>query len=120
VVGIFRTVEVSDIFCWPKLHYQCLMCLDTFISMNSIPGIGQLQPTRMPQGSCSAGFSFTELMYIVLSVVPPSASFPGMESALVSDSPTSLPKCASYVDDIFSGCRTFDEGYSVLADELLP
>jgi hypothetical protein len=86
----------------------------------TIPGIGQLQPTRMPQGSCSAGFSFTELMYIVLGVVPPSASFPGMESALVSDSPTSLPKCTSYVDDIFSGCRTFDEGYSVLEDELLP
>lgn len=36
----------------------------------SMPGMGQLQPTKMPQGSCSASLSFTELMYLVLGQVP--------------------------------------------------
>jgi hypothetical protein len=37
----------------------------------SIPGIGQLQPTRMPQGAVSSAFSMTELMYLVLGKIPP-------------------------------------------------
>ncbi|POS82079.1 hypothetical protein EPUL_004697, partial [Erysiphe pulchra] len=45
----------------------------------SIPGLGQLQPTRMPQGSCSASFSFTELMYLVLGWIPPTKITPGKE-----------------------------------------
>jgi hypothetical protein len=88
----------------------------------TIPGIGQLQPTRMPQGSCSAGFSFTELMYLVLGLIPPnqSGTFSGKESIIVSDAENMLPRCTFYVDDIFLGVQTFDEGYDLLADEILP
>lgn len=86
----------------------------------TIPGIGQLQPTRMPQGSCSASFSFTELMNIVLGPISSAGKFEERESMLVSDSPNTLPKCTCYVDDIFSGFRTFEEGYSILENELFP
>ncbi|POS81794.1 hypothetical protein EPUL_006422, partial [Erysiphe pulchra] len=36
-----------------------------------IPGIGQLQPTRMPQGCGTSGFSMQELMQIVWGALPP-------------------------------------------------
>jgi len=86
----------------------------------SIPGAGQLQPTRMPQGSCSASFSFTELMYIVLGLIPAVEGFEAWESMLGSESPSTLPKSTFYIDDIFSGFRTFEEGYGILANELFP
>lgn len=86
----------------------------------SIPGLGQLQPTRMPQGSCSASFSFTELMYLVLGYIPKTSNFPGAESLLNASEEHGLPKVAFYIDDMHSGFKTFDEGYAILADELLP
>lgn len=36
----------------------------------TIPGIGQLQPTRMPQGSRSASFTMSELMNIAMGPIP--------------------------------------------------
>ena len=44
---------------------------DRHIFAFTIPGIGQLQPTRMPQGSRSAGFTMSELMNITLGPIPP-------------------------------------------------
>jgi hypothetical protein len=35
-----------------------------------VSGMGQMQPTRMPQGSCSAGFSMAEVMNITLGPIP--------------------------------------------------
>ncbi|KAI0995725.1 hypothetical protein K3495_g12453 [Podosphaera aphanis] len=86
----------------------------------SMSGMGQLQPTRMPQGSCSASFSFTELMYLVLGQVPPTDTFEGMDSLLLPKKEGQLPGATFYIDDIFSGFRTFDEGYRLLEEELLP
>ncbi|KAI0994150.1 hypothetical protein K3495_g14032 [Podosphaera aphanis] len=86
----------------------------------SMPGMGQLQPTRMPQGSCSASFSFTELMYLVLGHIPPTDTFPGMDSILLPKEPGQLPGAAFYIVDIFSGFQTFEEGYRLLEEELLP
>ncbi|KAI0996301.1 hypothetical protein K3495_g11880, partial [Podosphaera aphanis] len=86
----------------------------------SMPGMGQLQPTRMPQGSCSASFSFTELMYLVLGQVPKTDKFPGMSSLLIPKAVDQLPGATFYIDDIFSGFKTFDEGYKLLEEELLP
>ncbi|KAI0996286.1 hypothetical protein K3495_g11894 [Podosphaera aphanis] len=85
----------------------------------SISGLGQLQPTRMPQGSCSASFSFTELMYLVLGWILPSKNCPAMDS-LASKAEDVLPECTFYIDDIFSGFKTFDQGYALLAEKILP
>ncbi|KAI0995670.1 hypothetical protein K3495_g12511, partial [Podosphaera aphanis] len=86
----------------------------------SIPGLGQLQPTRMPQGSCSASFSFTELMYLVLGWIPPNIDHPEIESLLASKTADVLPECTFYIDDIFSGFKTFEQGYTLLAEKILP
>ncbi|KAI1005918.1 hypothetical protein K3495_g2302 [Podosphaera aphanis] len=86
----------------------------------SMPGMGQLQPTRMPQGSCSASFSFTEQVYLVLGQVPPTDTFPGMGSILLPKETGQLPGAAFYIDDIFSGFQSFEEGYKLLEEQLLP
>ncbi|KAI1005899.1 hypothetical protein K3495_g2318 [Podosphaera aphanis] len=86
----------------------------------SIPGLGQLQPTRMPQGSCSASFSFIELMYLVLGWIPPNIDHPEIESLLASKTADVLPECTFYIDDIFSGFKTFEQGYTLLAEKILP
>ncbi|POS82380.1 hypothetical protein EPUL_006396, partial [Erysiphe pulchra] len=86
----------------------------------SMPGMGQLQPTRMPQGSCSASFSFTELMYLVLGQIPATDEFSGMDSILVPKAIDQLPGASFYIDDIFSGFETFEQGYELLKNELLP
>ncbi len=39
---------------------------------------GQLQPIRMPQGTMSAAFSMTELMYITLGEIPAAVNFDRM------------------------------------------
>ncbi|POS82100.1 hypothetical protein EPUL_005332, partial [Erysiphe pulchra] len=86
----------------------------------SIAGIGQLQPTRMPQGSITSMFSFTELIYISLGAIPPTKTFEGWDPLLASSTPHSLPQVAFYVDDIFSGFENFDQGYDILENRLLP
>ena len=81
---------------------------DTFLP-SSIPGIGQLQPTRMPQGSGSAGFTMSELMNILLEPIPEPNPEP---SLLHSDS--------SNMDDIFSGFPDFESQFSYLQDHFFP
>lgn len=41
----------------------------------TIPGMGQFQPTRMEQGSMTAGFTMSELMCRALSPIPESEAF---------------------------------------------
>ncbi|KAK6585464.1 hypothetical protein PZA11_002191 [Diplocarpon coronariae] len=90
----------------------------------TISGIGQLQQTRMPQGSMTSGYSMTELMYIMLGQIPPNepghGDFAGQPSVIVAPDENSLPMCGFYVDDIFGGCQDFEEGYRFMADELFP
>jgi len=80
----------------------------------------------MPQGSIIAAFSITELMYIAIGAIPKSegailGGFDDVEpSLLVSGSPGGLPNLVFYMDDIFSGCKTFEEGYNYLEYYLLP
>ncbi|POS83256.1 hypothetical protein EPUL_005456 [Erysiphe pulchra] len=102
----------------------------------SISGIGQCQPTRMPQGTRSAGFSFTEMMYIAFGAIPPletksiknenmhsslSKSKTGSEPSLISaEAPGTLPKMTFYIDDIFSGATNFEEMFHFLENHLFP
>lgn len=92
----------------------------------TIAGIGQLQPLRMPQGTRSAGFSMTEMMYLVLGEIPPLPAVGGEDpvgfepSFLIPPEEDKLPKCSFYMDDIFTGASTFDEMYDFLANDFFP
>ncbi|KAI0995489.1 hypothetical protein K3495_g12690, partial [Podosphaera aphanis] len=101
----------------------------------SISGIGQCQPTRMPQGTRSAGFSFTEMMYIALGSIPPLNSvnienpdgsglwgnYDGSEPSLISaETPGGLPRATFYIDDIFSGATDFEDMFNFLEYHLFP
>lgn len=87
----------------------------------TISVIGRVQPTCLPQGSMSAGFSFKELIYIVLGDIPAGEDdFPGMKSLLVVEDGLSLPKVSFYIDDMFSGLSNFQDAYNFMTNELFP
>ncbi|KAI1000862.1 hypothetical protein K3495_g7340 [Podosphaera aphanis] len=81
----------------------------------TISGIGQLQPTRMPQGSHTSGFSLTELMYIELGEIPHNDDGFGAESSLThGNSPEELATAAFYMDDVFCRTNTYESAYQSL------
>jgi len=59
----------------------------------TISGIGQCQPTRMRQGSQSAGFTMTEAIYRAFGFIPPPQPEP---SLLHSDDPAIPPPVTFY------------------------
>lgn len=83
----------------------------------TISGIGQCQPTRMQQGSKSAGFTMTELVYRAFGFIPPPDPEP---SLLYSASPEILPPLIFYMDDFFGGFRDFKDQFVFLRDHFLP
>ena len=83
----------------------------------TISGIGQVQPTRMQQGSQSAPFTMIELVYRAFGALP----YPYKEPSLLhSASPDDLPVLTFYMDDFFGGFRTFEELYDFLRQHFLP
>lgn len=83
----------------------------------TISGIGQLQPTRMQQGSQSVGFTMTEAVYRAFGALPP----PMKElSPLHSGSPSTLPPLTFYMNDFFGGFENFEEQYQFLRHHFLP
>ena len=83
----------------------------------TISGIGQVQPTRMQQGSQSAPFTMIELAYRAFGALPHPHNEP---SLLHSGSPDDLPVLTFYMDDFFGGFRTFEELYDFLRQHFLP
>ena len=112
-------------------RHQCLFAADLKHAYLTIPlhpddrhyfaftisGIGQVQPTRMQQGSKSAGFTMTELVYRAFGALPPPIGEP---SLLHSSDPANLPILTFYMDDFFGGFRSFDEQYEFLREHFLP
>ena len=82
-----------------------------------IPGIGQLQPTRMPQGTRSSSFTYTELMNIILGPIPEPNPEP---SLLHSEHHSKAPDSCFYIDDVFGGHASFEEEYYFLKDHFFP
>jgi hypothetical protein len=83
----------------------------------TISSIGQVQPTRMQQGSQSAPFTIIELVYRAFGALP----YPYKEPSLLhSASPDNLPVLTFYMDDFFSGFRTFEELYDFLRYHFFP
>jgi len=83
----------------------------------TISGIGQVQPTRMQQGSKSAGFTMTELAYRAFGALPPPFHEP---SLLHSNNPATPPTLVFYMDNFFGGFQSFDELYEFLRVHFLP
>lgn len=82
----------------------------------TIPGIGQLQPTRMHQGSKSAGFTMTELVYKAFGELPDHNE----SSLLHATSSVDLPPLVCYMDDFFGGFACWQDLYYFLRDHFLP
>ena len=83
----------------------------------TISGIGQLQPTRMQQGSKSAGFTMTELGYRAFGALPPPHKEPSFLHSAHCDH---LPVLTFYTDDLFGGFISFQEQYDFLRHHFLP
>lgn len=83
----------------------------------TISGIGQCQPCRMQQGSKSAGFTMTELVYRAFGFIPPPKPEP---SLLHSSSPDVPPPLTFYMDDFFGGFKDFEEQFAFLRDHFFP
>lgn len=83
----------------------------------SIDGIGQLQPTRMPQGCAGAPFTMSSLMSLALKPIPE----PHAEPSLLH--PTTVydtAPCQFYIDDIVAGSKSFDDLFFFLEHHFLP
>lgn len=61
-------------------------------------GMGQFQPTRMPQGERSASFTMTELIHIAIGAIPP----PNLELSLMNGGERpDVQHCSVFIDDSF-------------------
>lgn len=83
----------------------------------TISGIGQCQPTRIQQGSQSAGFTMNELACRAFGFIPPPRPEP---SLLHSDRAEDPPPLTFYMDDFFGGFPDFDSQFAFLRDHLFP
>ena len=110
--GVLMSADMKHAYSTISLHPD-----DRHIFAFTISGIGQLQPTRMQQGSMSAGFTLTEVVYKALGFIPPPSPEP---SLLHSDNPSTPPPLSTYMDDIFGGFRTFDDMFKFLRDHFFP
>jgi hypothetical protein len=92
---------------------------DKYVFAFYIDGIGQLQPTRMPQGSQSAGFTFGKLINIAFKPIPPPNPKPSLfYSHFQNDEDPS--GIITYADNIFERHPTFESVYYSLRDHLFP
>ena len=83
----------------------------------SIPGLGQLQPTRMPQGTRTSSFTFTGLMNIALGPIPAPKPEPSLLHSGIEHKP---PDLAFYLDDIFGAHASWEEQYQFLEYHFFP
>ena len=89
---------------------------DRHIYAFTIPGIGQLQPTRMPQGSATSGFTMTEVMFIMLGEIPGDVHEPSLLGSSTKDS----EGCDFYMDDVFVGQSSFEAQFAFQEEKLFP
>ncbi|PPJ53210.1 hypothetical protein CBER1_11916 [Cercospora berteroae] len=84
----------------------------------SVPGIGQLQPTRMAMGARSSSFTMNELGNIAFGPLkgnPPEPSF-----LHNTQGPENPPDMTFYIDDMFCGHSSWGKQWAFIRDHLLP
>ncbi|KAI0997189.1 hypothetical protein K3495_g10996 [Podosphaera aphanis] len=86
-----------------------------------VDGIGQLQPTVLPQGCQTTTFTLTELMYIMLGEIPPvpeefhTQECDGSEPSLLKvPEQNAVEPMKFYMVDLFTGNCTSEEAYQFL------
>ena len=109
--GTFFQADIRHRYFSIVLHLE-----DRYLFAFTIPGIGQLQPTQMPQGSCLAGFTMSELMNITLGPILE----PNSEPSLMHGEPSEPALIAFYMDDLFSGHPDFESQFAFLRDHFFP
>ncbi|SLM35366.1 hypothetical protein LPUS_04613 [Lasallia pustulata] len=109
--GTFFQADIKHGYFSIVLHLE-----DCYLFAFTIPGIGQLRPTRMPQGSRSARFIMSELMNITLGPIPE----PNSELSLMHGEPLEPAPIAFYIDDLFSGHPDFESQFAFLCDHFFP
>ena len=110
--GCLFSADLKHAYLTIPLHHK-----DRHYFAFTISGIGQVQPTRMQQGSQSAGFTITDAAYRAFEALPPPLDKP---SLLHSSSATHLPLLTFYTDDFFGGFANFQEQYEFLRTHFLP
>lgn len=90
---------------------------DRWMLSFTIPGIGQLQPTRMLQGTRTSSFTFEELMLIAFGRITPPQPEPSLLEWGEKGEP---PAMAFYLDDGFSAGDSYESHFAILRDHLLP
>ena len=112
-------------------RYSCLFSADLKYAYLTIPlhsddrhyfaftisEIGLCQATRMQQGSKSAGFTITELVYRGFGPIPALKPEP---SLLHSSEPAIPPPLTFYMDDFFGGFKDFQDQFAFLRDHFFP
>jgi hypothetical protein len=83
----------------------------------SVPGLGLLQPTRMPQGTRSSAFTINEMMHIAFGPILTSNE---ELSLLHADERDGLPPMLFYIGDIFVGHGDFHKQFAFMRYYLLP
>lgn len=89
---------------------------DRHIFAFTVPGIGQVQPTRVMQGSTSSRFSFTELIDITLGKIPE----PNPERSLLTEVEELEEGLQPYTDDLFICHKSFESQLEYLETRLVP
>lgn len=84
-----------------------------------IPGFPQLQPTRMPQGTQSAGHSFCEAMNIAFGPIPEPLPEPSF-LAPPDNNPGSMQRLLTYIDDLIARARNVEELLDFVENDFLP
>ena len=107
--GCYMVADLKHAYLLVEVHPE-----DRRFFAFTIPGLGQLQPTRMHQGSMTASFTMSELMCRALGEIP------GEPSLLQSASPDTPPPCTFCQDDILGGHTSFEEQFAFLRDHFLP
>ena len=110
--GCLSSADLKQAYLTIPLHPE-----DRHYFVFTISGIGQVQPTRMQQGSQSAGFTMTELCYRAFGPIPG----PNPEPFLLhSSDPNIPPPLVFYMDDFFGGFQDFEDLFRFLQDHFFP
>lgn len=99
-------------------YYSIPLAMDCrHIYAFSVDGLGQLQPTRSPQGCVGGTFTMSSLMNMVLGRIPGPEPEPSLLHSATVDKPE---PCKFYMNHIVAGSNSFEELYEFLEQHVLP
>ncbi len=109
--GCFSKFDLKNAYWTVAIHPE-----DRYYFAFFCPGLGQLQPTRMPQGARTSSFTMNELGCIAFGDIPS----PSPEPSLIAPSRTDLQHMTFYIDDLFPAHKDWPTQFAFLKDHLLP